>query len=263
MIWNRNFNTISLFLVFLKGMKQRLRRVHRIYVIFIIILFFLLFYPFYYFAASKPRYYPWLNKLRKFNALCCCFFTGIFFRFNFELPLEEDKTYIYCANHSSNLDIMVFCLLATGNFHFMGKDELLKNPVLKLFFNTIDIPVSRTSRISAFRAFKKAGDNLEAGRSLIIFPEGGISAEAYPPLLSPFKNGPFRLAIEKKIFVVPVTISDVWKKMWDDGEKYGTSPGICDIYIHKAMPTAHLTLADTESLKEEVFDLINSKLVTR
>jgi 1-acyl-sn-glycerol-3-phosphate acyltransferase len=263
MIWNGNFNTIYLFLVFLMGMNKHLRRAHRIYVIFVIVLFFCLFYPFYYFAASKPAYYRWLNKLRKYNSLCCSLFTGIFFRFTYEAPLANDTTYIYCANHSSNLDIMAFCLLATGNFHFMGKEELLKNPVLKLFFNTIDIPVSRSNRISAFRAFKKAGFNLEAGRSLIIFPEGGISADAYPPILSPFKSGPFRLAIEKKVLVVPVTLCDVWKKMWDDGEKYGSSPGICDIYIHKAIPTAHLTLEDTERLKQEVFDLINSKLVSR
>ncbi|MBG6235819.1 1-acyl-sn-glycerol-3-phosphate acyltransferase [Pedobacter sp. CAN_A7] len=244
-------------------MNKRLRRAHRIYVIFVIVFFFLLFYPLYYIAASKPVYYRWLNKLRKYNARCCCLFTGIFFRLTYEQPLNNERTYIYCANHSSNLDIMAFCLLATGKFHFMGKEELLKNPVLKLFFNTIDIPVSRSNRISAFRAFKKAGHNLESGRSLIIFPEGGISAENYPPVLSPFKNGPFRLAIEKKILVVPVTLCDIWKKMWDDGEKYGSSPGICDIYIHKAIPTAHLTLDDTDRLKDEVFELINSKLVTQ
>ncbi|WP_432710398.1 lysophospholipid acyltransferase family protein [Pedobacter sp.] len=244
-------------------MNKYLRRIHRIYVIFVIVLFFILFYPFYYLAASKPAFYPWLNKLRKFNSMCSSFFTGIYFRLSFEAPLEIDKTYIYCANHSSNLDIMAFCLLARGNFHFMGKEELLGNPVLKLFFNTIDIPVSRTNRLSAFRAFIKAGNNLEAGRSLIIFPEGGISTDNYPPSLLPFKNGPFRLAIEKKIPIVPVTLSNVWKKMWDDGEKYGSSPGICDIYIHKAVPTAHLTLEDTDELKEKVFELINSKLVTR
>lgn len=145
----------------------------------------------------------------------------------------------------------------------MGKAELLKNPVLKLFFNTIDIPVNRNHRIAAFRAFKKAGNNLDEGRSLIIFPEGGIEGEGYPPLLLPFKNGPFRLAIDKKVSVVPVSMCDVWKKMWDDGNKYGSSPGICDIYIHKPILTNELTLLDTDLLREKVFDLINSKLVTK
>ncbi len=124
-------------------MINRLRHIHRSYVIFVIVFFFLLFYPFYYFAASKPKWYGLLNKLRKLNSLCCSFFCGIYFRITYEDKLQENQTYIYCANHSSNLDIMIFCLLAKGKFHFMGKEELLKNPVLKLFFQTIDIPVNR------------------------------------------------------------------------------------------------------------------------
>lgn len=260
--WNGNLIGICHFLVFLRGMNKRFRHIHRTYVIFIIVFFFLLFYPFYYFAASNPRWYRLLNKLRKLNSLCCSFFCGIYFRMTYEDVLPHDQTYIYCANHSSNLDIMIFCLLAKGNFHFMGKEELLKNPVLKLFFNTIDIPVNRNHRISAYRAFKKAAHNLENGRSLIIFPEGGINGEGYPPRLVPFKNGPFRLAIDKKISVVPVTMCDVWKKMWDNGNKYGSSPGICDIYIHKPISTLEMIPEDTELLKERVFNLINSKFVT-
>ncbi len=224
--------------------------------------FFLLFYPFYYLAASNPRWYTLLNQLRRINSFCCSFFTCIFFKFTYHTPLEKGRTYIYCANHSSNLDIMVFCILAKGRFHFMGKEELLKNPVLKLFFNTIDIPVNRNHRISAYRAFKKAAHNLEEGRSLIIFPEGGIDSQNYPPQLQPFKNGPFRLAIDKNISIVPVSLCNVWEKMWDDGNKYGSSPGICDIYIHKPISTATLGLKDTDKLREEVFNLINSKLAT-
>lgn len=238
-----------------------LKHAHRLYAIFIILLLSVLFYPFYYAAARSPKGYPLLNKLRKANSIICSLLIGIFFRFTYERPLNRDQTYIYCANHTSNLDIMIFCILAKGNFHFMGKDELLKNPVLKIFFQTIDIPVNRDSRMSAFRAFKRAGETLEAGMSLIIFPEGGIDDQHYPPVLQPFKNGPFRLAIEKNIEVVPVSLTDVWKKMWDEGGKYGTTPGICDIYIHAPVGTKDLTIADADQLKERIFDLINSKLV--
>ncbi len=147
-----------------------------------------------------------------------------------------------------------------GKYHFMGKDELLKNPVLGIFFKTIDISVNRESKISAFRAFKKAGENLEKGRSLIIFPEGKIDVH-YPPILGEFKNGPFRLAIDKNILLVPVSITNVWKINWDDGSQYGSKPGICDIYVHKPINTAILTVDDADTLKEQVYQLINSKLV--
>ncbi|HEY0176136.1 MAG TPA: lysophospholipid acyltransferase family protein, partial [Pedobacter sp.] len=181
-----------------------LKQLHRIYFLFIILLFFVLFYPFYYFAARRPGWYGFLNRLRALNSLLCSIFTGIFFRFTYEKELDDHQHYIYCGNHTSNLDIMIFCLLAKGKFSFMGKDELLKNPVLKIFFNTIDIPVNRDSKISAFRAFKRAGDHLRAGMSVIIFPEGRIDETRYPPRLLPFKNGPFRLAIDTKTPIVAV-----------------------------------------------------------
>jgi 1-acyl-sn-glycerol-3-phosphate acyltransferase len=140
----------------------------------------------------------------------------------------------------------------------MGKEELMKNPVLGIFFRTIDIAVSRESKISAFRAFKKAGENLERGMSLIIFPEGRID-DAYPPILQEFKNGPFRLAIEKNIPIVPVSIN-AWQLMWDNGLKYGTRPGIGNIYVNQPIATVDLGEDGADALKEEVFKKINSKL---
>ncbi|WP_316811504.1 lysophospholipid acyltransferase family protein [Pedobacter heparinus] len=240
-----------------------LKQVHRVYSVFIILLFALLFYPFYYLSAKNTKTYGLLNRLRKLNSSMCAFFIGVIFRFSFEEPLSDDQTYIYCANHTSNLDIMILCCLARGRFHFMGKDELLKNPVLKIFFQTIDIPVNRESKISAFRAFKRAGENLEKGMSLIIFPEGRIDDEHYPPKLMSFKNGPFRLAIEKKTAIVPVSLTNIWKRMWDDGVKYGSTPGVCDIYIHKPVLTTNLTINDSDELKDRIFDLINSKLADK
>jgi 1-acyl-sn-glycerol-3-phosphate acyltransferase len=240
-----------------------LKQVHRIYSVFIILVLSFLFYPFYYLAAQRPKTYDRLNRLRKLKSRCCAFFIGLSPRFIFEDRLEPDQTYIYCANHTSNHDIMLLCILAEGRFHFMGKEELLKNPVLRIFFKTIDIPVNRDSKISAFRAFKRAADNLEKGMSLIIFPEGGISGAHYPPKLMPFKNGPFRLAIEKSIPIVPVSLTNVWKRMWDDGGKFGSNPGKVDIYVHKPVLTSNLTINDSDELKDRIFDLINSKLVDK
>jgi 1-acyl-sn-glycerol-3-phosphate acyltransferase len=141
----------------------------------------------------------------------------------------------------------------------MGKEELMKNPLLGIFFKTIDIAVSRESKISSFRAFKKAADNLESGMSLIIFPEGKID-DAYPPVLQDFKSGPFRLAIEKNIPIVPVSITNAWKIMWDDGIKYGTRPGIVHVQVHQPILTSILAPENDEVLKREVFNSINSKL---
>ncbi|WP_131537798.1 lysophospholipid acyltransferase family protein [Pedobacter nototheniae] len=237
-----------------------LRHLHRVWFLFWILFFFLLFYPIYFLTSRSPKYYSILNFFRKANSFLCSLLSGVFFNYHFEERLNSNQTYIYCANHSSNLDIMIFCILAKGKYHFMGKDELLNNPVLGIFFKTIDISVNRDSKISAFRAFKKAGDNLEKGMSLIIFPEGKID-DHYPPKLGEFKNGPFRLAIDKNIPLVPVSIANIWQINWDDGAKYGSKPGICDIYVHKPINTAGLTPNDSDVLKEKVYKLIDSRLI--
>jgi len=235
------------------------RRLHLFVFIGWNFVFFVLFFPFFYIFSRKPSYYGILNRLRTAHAFLCTALAGIFFRFCYEEKPDFRQTYIYCANHTSNLDIFLFCLLAKGRFHFMGKQELTKNPFLGIFFRSIDIAVQRESKLSSFRAFKRAGENLEKGMSLIIFPEGMIS-NAYPPALHPFKSGPFRLAIEKKIPIIPVSIN-IWRILWDDGLTYGSRPGIATVYVHKPISTHLLVVGNEDALKEEVYYKIKRKLL--
>ena len=200
-----------------------------------------------------------MNKLRRAWAFLSSAFAGIFYRFTYEVPFDRTKTYIICPNHTSNLDISAMCLLVKSNCSFMGKEELTEGIITSLFFRTVDIPVNRDSKISSFRAFKKAMENLENGITMMVFPEGKISDD-YPPTLHPFKNGPFRLAIEGKIPVVPVTILNTWQVLWDNGLKYGSKPGICDVFVHKPIETSALTLDDADNLRHEVYNIIRHKL---
>lgn len=240
-------------------MKLLLKQVHRYFYIFIVVFFFMLLYPLLYFYSRKEERFPILNRLKCVFSFLNTAFAGIFFKYTYETKIDWSKTYIICPNHSSNLDIQAVSMFLKTDFAFMGKEELLTNPILGLFFRSIDIPVNRDSKISAFRAFKKAGDYLQKGRSVILFPEGTIS-EAYPPLLQSFKNGAFRLAIEHKIPIIPVSLVDVWGIMWDDGSKLGTKPGIAQVYIHSPIETKDLTLEDTDNLRDRVYNIINSKL---
>lgn len=141
----------------------------------------------------------------------------------------------------------------------MGKQELEDGLVTGLFFRTVDIPVNRDSKMSSFRAFKKASERLQEGISLIIFPEGRIS-DHYPPQLCPFKNGPFRLAIELKIPVIPVSSANTWQILWDTGIKHGSRPGISKFKVHKPIETAHLSIDDADVLRDEVFEIMNNDL---
>ncbi|MDF2433452.1 MAG: 1-acyl-sn-glycerol-3-phosphate acyltransferase [Mucilaginibacter sp.] len=133
--------------------------------------------------------------------------------------------------------------------------------VLGFFLRTIDVTLNRDSKISSFRAFKTAAERLKQRISVVIFPEATIPAE-YPPKLHPFKNGAFKLAIELKIPILPVSSINTWKILWNTGMEYGSRPGISDIFVHKPIETAHLTLDDADALRDEVYELIKQKLET-
>lgn len=197
--------------------------------------------------------------MRRVLSLATSKLSGIFFKFNFEQPIDWARPYIICANHTSNLDISTIILLVKRNFVFMGKDALLENFVTRIYFQTIDIPINRESKISSYRGLKRAEEYLQKGMHVIIFPEGMI-AEAYPPVLNPFKMGPFKLAIEQNIAILPITIRDNWKLLWDDGAKLGTQPGISNVFVHAPVETTDLTITDAERLRDKVFQVINQRL---
>jgi 1-acyl-sn-glycerol-3-phosphate acyltransferase len=236
-------------------MKAILRQGLRYWHFAMVGLIYVLTYPFVYYYSRKPCRYPTLNKIRKIYTLFPSTMSGFFFAIKYEEPIDWSKTYIFCPNHSSNLDVYSMSIALKNNFFFLGKEELLNNAATKLFFETIDIPLKRDSNISAFRAFKKTEERIKMGMSPVIFPEGKIGME-YPPTLHPFKNGPFKLAIENQIAIVPVTIKNNWKLWWDDGIKYGCKPGVSHICIHKPIETIGMDVKDDEILKEMVFEKI-------
>ena len=90
-----------------------------------------------------------------------------------------------------------------------------------------------------------------------MYPEGRTSRLA--PRLLRFKNGPFKLAIEKKVPVVPVTFLDNWRLFPNDGKNYG-KPGFTRAIVHTPISTDDLVIEDTEALKQRVFRIIEDTL---
>lgn len=240
-------------------MKMFLKKAHRNFYRYSLAFIFFALYPFVQYASRKPSRYPMMNVLRKICAAFSSTVSFIFYRYTYEQPVDWSRTYIVCPNHTSNLDIMSVSGALKNTFCFMGKHELLDNILLGVFFRSIDIPVNRESKISSYKAFKKTAERLQDGISVVVFPEGTI-AKTYPPELQQFKNGPFRLAIELKIPILPITSINTWKAMWDDGAVYGSKPAVCDIFIHKPIETAHLTVDDADRLKDELFTIMQQKL---
>jgi 1-acyl-sn-glycerol-3-phosphate acyltransferase len=240
-------------------MKLFLKRIHTRFYRYSVAFFFLLVWPILQFLAYKKERYKYINQFRRLIIFLSTFISGIFFRIKYETPIDWKRTYIICSNHTSNLDVSSISMAAKNNFCFIGKEELLSNLVLGFFFRTIDITVNRDSKISSFRAFKLAAERLKNGISVVIFPEATIPVD-YPPQLHAFKNGAFRLAIELKIPILPISSPDTWKILWNTGSEYGSRPGISNIFVHSPIETAHLSIDDADMLRDEVYGLIKGHL---
>lgn len=235
-------------------------KLHRYYYFGVVFLCFLPFWPLLRFWSRNPdRHYSRFVQVRRWIAQLSSAIAGFRFQISYEVPIDWSKTFILCPNHSSNLDIAALIKVCPTDFSFMGKKELLDNPVTGIYFKTIDIPVDRKSNLSGYRAFKRAAEYLDKGRSVVIFPEGGIS-DHYPPLLGAFKSGPFRLAAEKNVPIIPVIIHNAWEHHWDDGSPYGSRPGT--IYIDVLAPIDPKTYIDStlapESLDKGAQNLQNA-----
>ncbi|NJM26626.1 MAG: 1-acyl-sn-glycerol-3-phosphate acyltransferase, partial [Bacteroidia bacterium] len=97
----------------------------------------------------------------------------------------------------------------------------------------------------------------DKGKSLVIFPEGGIYTKE-PPRMVRFKDGAFRAAIEKQIPLVPVTIPNNWIILPD--EAFLLRWGTVHVIFHEPIETKGLTLADMDRLKSDVYQVIDLEL---
>ena len=98
-----------------------------------------------------------MNRVRRLWAYISSGLVGFFYHFGYEEPIDWSKTYIICPNHTSNLDIAAMCIMVKSDYSFIGKEALKDGLVTGLFFQTVDIPVNRESKMSSYRAFKMAG----------------------------------------------------------------------------------------------------------
>ena len=171
---------------------------------------------------------------------------------------ELPQPCIYCANHSSYLDIVVSYLVIPNFFVFMGKQELDKAPLFRIFFKEMNILVNRESNKSSHRAFLRAGKDIDRNQAVFIFPEAGISSSGK---LRGFKNGAFKLAIEKQIPIVPITFLNNWKLLQNGGFFKATGkPGISRIVVHPPIATTGMDQNDLISLRTKVYDIIHNQL---
>jgi len=112
---------------------------------------------------------------------------------------------VVVANHASYLDGIILHAALPADFAFVIKREVTQVPGVHFLLRRIGAHfVERKNRLQGGRDAKRIVEQVSAGGSLAVFPEGTFIAE---PGLGPFRTGAFAAATSAQLDVIPIVIS--------------------------------------------------------
>lgn len=208
-------------------------------------------------VTSKERYYSSFYFIAHNWGKFMLFFMGFTPKVKVLQEIKKQKSYMFIANHTSMIDIMLMLAVVKNPLVFIGKEELTKLPLFGSIFKRTSITVKRSSSKSRKEAFDKAQQKIKKGFSICIFPEGLVPSDE-SVVLSEFKNGAFSLAIQHQLPIVPMTFLDCKKRF--SYTFFSGSPGALRVKIHKFITTKGLTLLDRDKIKQQAFELLYNDL---
>lgn len=168
--------------------------------------------------------------------------------------IDLSRTYIFMSNHVSNIDPPIMLPLIPKRTSVMARNELFNYPLLgKAMKLGSLVPVDRKNREAGIAAVRAASEVIRSGINMTIYVEGGRSFDGR---LLPFKKGPFYLATECAVPVVPVTIVGTHHVM--PKGRFAIKPGKVTVIFHQAIEPGDF--GDRDHLKAKVRDVINSGL---
>jgi len=168
--------------------------------------------------------------------------------------LDPSQTYVFMSNHVSNIDPPLLIPLIPGRTSVMAKRELFSYPILGRAMRMASlVPVDRGNREAGIAAVREAEEVVKQGIHMTIYVEGHRSFDGK---LLPFKKGPFYLAEQCRVPVVPVTISGTHYVM--PKRRFSIKPGLVTIVFHKPIEPAEF--GSREELMERVKTAINGGL---
>ncbi len=162
--------------------------------------------------------------------------------------VRPGESYIVVANHQSHMDIPVAVVALPFPVRIVSKKELFKIPVFGWGMRAAGIiEIDRFNRKQAIETLKRTGEIARRHHlSILVFPEGTRSPDGK---IHSFKKGPFVMAINTGIPVLPISISGTRNIL--PKKKLRIRSGRVKVKIHSPIPTADLQMDDRHNLLEE------------
>lgn len=171
---------------------------------------------------------------------------------------DEDKSYVFVANHQGAYDIFSIYGYLNHNFKWMMKKSLENIPFIGFACRRAGHIFVDNSGLGAVKStMQRAESELKDGMSLVVFPEGSRTKTGK---MSRFKRGAFQLAQEFGLPLVPITINGAYEVMTRNSilPQYGK----ITLTIHKPIaPPA--TESEIRAKTDEAFAAVYSALDER
>jgi putative phosphoserine phosphatase/1-acylglycerol-3-phosphate O-acyltransferase len=163
--------------------------------------------------------------------------------------LWSHRPAVFILNHQSSvMDMVVGFRLLEREFTFVAKKELSRLPVFGQLFSLADvIYVDRANTAKAVEALASGVEKLRNGISVVIAPEGTRSVT---PTVGRFKKGPFRMAMDAGVPVVPIVLRNSGELMWRDSQV--ARSGTVEVVVH---PPIHVTDWSLDELDKRVAEV--------
>ncbi len=166
--------------------------------------------------------------------------------------LDWSRPYIFLMNHQSALDIPCAFAALPVNIRFVAKHVLRYVPFLGWYMAmTGMIFINRSNHRAAVQSLARAGERIRSGKSVLAFPEGTRSRDGR---ILPFKKGPFVLAIEAQVPIVPIAIEGSMRVLPSDGLWFRKHP--IRVKLGQPIETKGLTIAARDVLLRRTRDAI-------
>ena len=222
-------------------------------------LLYLVLFPIQFVCLQREKWKPAAHRINYIWGRLFFLGAGMPIRVEYRFRPDPKQAYVFCANHFSYLDIAAMGVVIENYYAFMGKSDVKRIPLLGYMFAKLHIQVTREQANSRAYSLAKCIRTLAAGRSIVIFPEGGIRAQQPPKMAYPFKDGAFTMAIQQQVPIVPVTLLNNYLIL-PDTQKVRLHRMPVRAVIHPPIDTKGLTQEDAERLKEETYQIIDNEL---
>ncbi|GAB3952721.1 hypothetical protein GCM10028805_35160 [Spirosoma harenae] len=220
---------------------------------------YLVLFPFQFVFLQRDEWKPLAHKVNYIWGKLFFIVIGIPVRVERRFEPDPKQVYVFCANHFSYLDIAAMGIIVKNFYAFVGKSEVKHIPLLGYMFAKLHVQVDRSQPNSRAYSLAKSIRTLASGRSIMIFPEGGIKAPE-PPQMIQFRDGAFTMAIQQQVPIVPVSLLNNYQILPDKSPvRFHWHP--LRAVIHPPIETAGMNQDDVDRLKEETYKVIDTELM--